>query len=218
MQQRSQQTHNRILTAAEALFARAGYDGAGVAEICRAAGISKGAFYHHFPSKHAVFMRLLEDWLAGLDQQLDQAVASTADIPQGLLEMAGRTRYVFESAGNTVPVSASRAGALAGQTALREKLPIFLEFWAQASRQPDVWRATMAPYRRYQQRFARLVASGIAEGALKPVDPDLGARLILALAIGMLFQGLLDPSGADWGAATRQGMQIVLEGLQKEPE
>ena len=65
MQTRSQETKNQILGAAYQLFSQSGYDATGVAEICQAAGVSKGAFYYHFPSKQAVFLELMDNWLAG---------------------------------------------------------------------------------------------------------------------------------------------------------
>ena len=61
-QQRSEETRARILHAALECFSRTGYDASGVAEICAAAGVSKGAFYHHFPTKQAVFIELLNFW------------------------------------------------------------------------------------------------------------------------------------------------------------
>ena len=59
MQQRSEETRTHILKAALDLFSKNGYDATSVANICQAAGVSKGAFYHHFASKHSVFQALL---------------------------------------------------------------------------------------------------------------------------------------------------------------
>ena len=50
-QKRGEETRSRILDAAQGCFVQHGYDATGVAEICRSAGLSKGAFYYHFPSK-----------------------------------------------------------------------------------------------------------------------------------------------------------------------
>lgn len=48
MQARGEETRSRILHSALSLFGRQGYDATGVAGICEAAAVSKGAFYHHF--------------------------------------------------------------------------------------------------------------------------------------------------------------------------
>lgn len=97
-----------------------------------------------------------------------------------------------------------------------QRLPMFLEFWAQASRDQAVWQTTIAPYRRYRDYFAGLIEQGIAEGVFRPVEPQVAARLIVALAVGMLLQGLLDSQEGDWQAITAETMGIVMDGLTIE--
>jgi hypothetical protein len=58
-----------------------------------------------------------------------------------------------------------------------------------------------------------MVETGVGEGSLRPVDPDLASNVLLSYAIGLLVLGLLDPHGADWGLVGQDGMQLVLEGL-----
>ena len=67
MQQRSEETRGRITEAAIKLFSERGFSAASVDDICAEAGVSKGAFYHHFPSKQAIFIALLEGWLKTID-------------------------------------------------------------------------------------------------------------------------------------------------------
>ena len=196
MQQRSEETRAHILQAAQKLFAQNGYDATGVAEICTAAGVSKGAFYHHFPTKQVLFLELLKTWLSGLDAQMNAVVEGPHNVPQALIDMAGMMQNVFQVA--------------------NEQLPMFLEFWTQSSRDPVVWQTTIAPYRRYQTFFTGLVQNGVDEGSLKAVDPEAAARLILAMAVGLLFQSLLDPQGANWENMTKQSMQLLMNGLAKE--
>jgi AcrR family transcriptional regulator len=196
MQQRSEETRTHILQAAQKLFAQNGYDATGVAEICTAAGVSKGAFYHHFPTKQVLFLELLKNWLSGLDTLMDAVIEGPQKVPQALVDMARMMEGVFQAA--------------------TEQLPMFLEFWTQSSRDPVVWQTTIAPYHRYQTFFTALVQNGIQEGSLNTVDPEAAARLILAMAVGLLFQSLLDPQGANWGEMTRQSMQLLMNGLAKE--
>ena len=194
-QQRAEETRSRILQAAGESFARHGYDAASVSEICRRAGLSKGAFYHHFPSKQTLFLELLEAWLAGLERELDETHLIADNVPSSLLDMAGLAREIFRSAGG--------------------QFPIFLEFLTKALRDPAVWRATIAPYLQFRQFFTRIVAAGIAEGTLRPVDPDTAAQAIVSLAVGLLMQGMLDPQGADWGQVTEDSMRMLLQGIEK---
>lgn len=51
--------HDRILHAAIAVFARAGYTGASMDEIARKSGLSKPTLYQYFPSKDALFQAML---------------------------------------------------------------------------------------------------------------------------------------------------------------
>src|SRR3954469_18127788 len=49
-----------ILAAARAAFASHGYEGATVRELERATGRSRGAIFHHYPDKEALFLALAE--------------------------------------------------------------------------------------------------------------------------------------------------------------
>ena len=193
-QRRAEETRQRILTAAGECFARYGYDGTGVAQICECAGVTKGAFYHHFPTKPAVFLELLHRWLDTLDVQLAAARGEAATVPDALLNMAAGAGHIFRDA--------------------HGQLPMFLEFWTQASQHPEFWQETIAPYRSYQASFEAMIEAGIAEGSLRPVNPATAARSIVALAVGTILQGLLDPQGADWGRVMEDGMQLILDGLR----
>jgi len=195
MQKRSIETRTRILEAALECFARSGYDATGVAEICDTAGVSKGAFYHHFPTKQTVFLALMHDWLLTIDTLMDASRAGAKSTPQAFRQMSEMMTGVFVQASG--------------------RLPLFLEFWTQASRDPQVWQALVEPYQRYADYFSTFVKEGIDEGSLKPIDPDVAARAIVSLALGLLLQGLLDPQGADWGKVTQQSIQILLTGLEK---
>ena len=197
MQQRSEETISQIMTAAIQQFSHSGYEAASVAEICAKAGVSKGAFYHHFPSKQELFLAIVDQWLQGIDTRLFSSRGKNETVPQSITRMAKTLGFVFQAA--------------SGQ------LPMFMEFMVQASRDQAVWDATIAPYRRYQQQFASLLEQGKAEGSIKP-DMDIQAVSwsLLSLAIGILLQGVVDPQAADWDKVTKTGVQLILDSIQKE--
>ena len=197
MQPRSEKTRAAIMAASAALFSQAGYEAASVAQICEQAGVSKGAFYHHFPSKQDLFLAILEDWLAGLDSRLENARAGDESVPQSLLRMAGTIGEVFRVA--------------SGQ------LPMFMEFMVRASRDQAVWNAAIAPYRRYQRRFASLISAGQREGSIRAdVDPQAAAWALISLAVGILLQGVVDPAAADWQAVTLHSVEMFIKGMKQE--
>ena len=195
---RGEETRTRILEAAGESFSRHGYDATGVAEICERAGVTKGAFYHHFTSKQAVFMELLNDWLAVVDSELAIAQAGAATAPEQLVRMSEMAGGVFQMADG--------------------RLPIFLEFLTEARHDPAVWQTVIAPYRRYRDYFADFIRAGVEEGTLKPVEPDAAAQVIVSLAVGLVLQSVFDPAGADWRKVTLEGMKMLLGGLNRKRE
>src|SRR3954467_5755052 len=58
-----QVTRERIVEAAGRRFKQDGIDGAGVAAVMSDAGLTNGAFYHHFTSKEALVANVLADQL-----------------------------------------------------------------------------------------------------------------------------------------------------------
>ena len=78
--QQSEQTRARLLQAARELFFSRGYAGVSIQEICDKAGVTKGAFYHHFSGKDAVYRSLftahLDLYLESHDRLPAQAGAS----------------------------------------------------------------------------------------------------------------------------------------------
>ena len=195
MQDRSKETRSHILETATHLFSKTGYDATGVAEICQAAGVSKGAFYHHFPTKQAVFMQLLNTYLNGIETGFNLLRQEKQDVPQVIIQMAASAGSLFQSADIHIP--------------------IFLEFWTQANHDPSIWEAAIAPYRRYQSYFAEMVQEGIDQGSLEPVDAQLAARVLVSLALGMLMQSLFDPQVTDWQVEARQSMELLMKGIAR---
>ena len=59
-------TRHALLTAAIARFAREGYRGTSVADVCRDAGLSTTASYPYFANKEALFVAAVDEDVAGL--------------------------------------------------------------------------------------------------------------------------------------------------------
>ncbi len=58
--ERSQSTRASLIGAARALFAERGYDAVPTDEIVHAAGVTRGALYHHFAGKQALLRAVVE--------------------------------------------------------------------------------------------------------------------------------------------------------------
>jgi AcrR family transcriptional regulator len=68
--ERSETTRNALIEAARALFAERGYADVGTEEIVRAAGVTRGALYHHFDGKRDLFEAVYERIEAELAQRI----------------------------------------------------------------------------------------------------------------------------------------------------
>lgn len=191
VQQRGEITRAQILDAAIETFAGSGYDATGVAEICKTAGISKGAFYHHFPSKQTLYLELLNDWLATVDDQLKQIKDRASSVPEALLEMVNVFKNVFLSSQNQIRV--------------------FFEFFIKAAQDKAIRKSAIEPYRHYHSYFAQLIAQGIEEGTVRPADPNKIAQILVSLAVGLIMQGMIDPISADWGTEAEDSVKLFIQ-------
>jgi len=194
MQERSQITRAALLKSALHCFGRLGYDGASVACICQDACVSKGAFYHHFPSKQALFLELLQEWLQTLDDRFSALEDAGGSAPEMLESMARQAGSILQDA--------------SGQ------LPVYLEFIQQAARDPVIWKHTIEPLHRYQERFARLLQDGMQDGTLQPAHAPSAARALVAMAVGLLLQASLDPREEDWSDVMHASVALFLNGLR----
>jgi AcrR family transcriptional regulator len=193
MRERGVRTRTQILEAAERGFAEHGYDALGVDEICRAAGVTKGGFYHHFPSKQALFVSLLHGWLERLEAELAAISGRAAGVPDAILAMGASAQQIIMER--------------------RDQLPILLDFWAQAVRDPVIWQDAVNPYRRYTGFLQKLIERGIADGAFRPVDARAATRALVSLALGLFMQSMLDPAGDDWARVTREALGLYLRSI-----
>ncbi|MBN2002418.1 MAG: TetR/AcrR family transcriptional regulator [Anaerolineae bacterium] len=197
-QTRSEETRSTLLQVARRCFAEHGYDATGVAGICAGAGISKGAFYYHFESKQAIFLAILTDWLDTLERALIPIAATALPVPDLFVLLMHGAKDAIQSHA--------------------EWTPLILEFWTQSSRDVTVQQASLATYRHYHQFMVGLIQRGIAEGSFASMDAEAGAQVVLSLASGLLFQGLLDPHSADWERVAENSIQILLNGLRRRSE
>jgi AcrR family transcriptional regulator len=85
-EERSEATRAELVAVARRLFGERGYTAVGTEEIVRAAGVTRGALYHHFDSK----LELLAVVYEQIEQELTERIAAQAfaggNAPQSPLE------------------------------------------------------------------------------------------------------------------------------------
>ena len=181
-QDRGQVTRQHILTTATRLFTETGYSDTSIELVLQACGISRGALYHHFVNKEALFVAVLE------------AVE---------VSIAERVRTAAQAAPS--PFAALRAGcaawlALARDPTVRQVVLID----APAVLGWEAWRDLDNRYilGLLKAGLARAAAAGWGHTDLV----DLHAHMLLAALIEV---ALLVARAADAESALQQGQQVV---------
>ncbi len=87
---RGRTTRDRILVAARSHFGTQGYEATAIGAILESAGVARGALYHHFSSKDALFAAVLDQVLAELAASVRRSARAGAD-PAENLKIGART-------------------------------------------------------------------------------------------------------------------------------
>lgn len=110
---RSERTRRKILDAAFDLVLRHGYTAATVDRILEKCGLTKGAFFHHFPSKADLTLALVERYIAEGRESLHSAlIRAERHSPDPLEQLQYFHRDSMERAAEPAPARAPPAGCL----------------------------------------------------------------------------------------------------------
>lgn len=79
-------TRAALLKEARAIFASAGYEAASTEEIVKRAKVTRGALYHHFKDKRALFEAVVEEVARGIATTIDDTAVPVSDPLEALIE------------------------------------------------------------------------------------------------------------------------------------
>ena len=97
------ENREKILTAASVLFRENGFDGVGVADIMKAAGLTHGGFYGHFESKDDLALEVSRKLIERVEERWRELIAAEPDKPlQALLDHYIHWRTVDDPGGSCV--------------------------------------------------------------------------------------------------------------------
>ncbi len=77
--ERAAQTRGTLLAAATELFGRLGYEGTSTIAVLEAAGLTRGALYHHFADKRELFRTVAEQVERTLEAEVESRTAHISD-------------------------------------------------------------------------------------------------------------------------------------------
>ena len=72
-------TRGQLIEVATGLFADHGYEGTSIEAVLTAAGVSRGALYHHFAGKEALFTAVLEALSERITAQMTEVISGCTD-------------------------------------------------------------------------------------------------------------------------------------------
>ena len=96
--ERSADMRARLVETARRLFVAVGYAATSTPAIVEAAGVTRGALYHHFPDKQAIFRAVVEAESAAVAAAIEAADTPTMSALDRLL--AGAEAYITKSVFN----------------------------------------------------------------------------------------------------------------------
>lgn len=167
-------TKDRIVEAAVSVFARKGYHGAGVEDIVATSGTSKGAFYHYFASKQAIFLTLMDD----LAEVVEQGVEAAISAEQGAMaKVEAALRVVVETAAEQ-----------------RDLAKILLV--EAVGLGPEFEEKRLEIHRRFARVIQRHLDRAVADGDIPPQDTALVARAWFGALNEIISQWLLSGGGS----------------------
>lgn len=188
---RRQETRDRLVAAAAEVMADKGTH-VGVAEICEAAGFTRGAFYSNFADRDELIEAILESHV----QQVIDAI-------EALREEDLRPEDLADVVARLIPLAQpDRSIALIGS-----------EVMLDAARDPERHAARVAPLDRLNRRMTAAVVDGLAGIGLRfTIDPEDAFRVIVAVASSGHQQGLVHQE-ADVARLARIALPPILEAL-----
>lgn len=187
----------QILDAATTVFAEKGFHRATIKEVARAAGVADGTIYNYFENKAALLLGLLE--------RLNESERRGPDFARGAeREAAGFMHGYIAQRFATV----ERSGFDIFQMLISELL-------IDRDLRERYREQTLAPTFAIAEQYLQ---AGMAGGALRPLDPQLAARALAGMTLGVLLLRLLgDPTVQErWAEMPDVIATILAHGLLPE--
>lgn len=162
----------RILDAAMTCFARAGFHGTSMQEICQEARMSPGGLYRYFTSKDAII-----EAIAAEERERNARYLSAVEVESNHLAalFGGGFAFLKDMAG-------SRDAALCA------------EVCAEAQRNPRIRDIFEVNHRQVRDTLRSAIVAAQAAGEIEPaLDPDVVVTVLIALGDGLIVRPAFDP-------------------------
>lgn len=167
-----EERRKRILDAAERCFARDGFRGASISDICREAKISPGHLYHYFPSKEAIVRAITEHGLEYASVLLGRMINTPDPIGAFVAALGSEETKQFEG-----------------------RRLLGLDMLAEAGRNPRIAEVLRERSHALRSLLASFLRTAQESDQVDPgLDPDFAAAVLLGIIDGMTTMAIRDPA------------------------
>lgn len=186
-----EETRGKLLATARASFRRAGFAGTSMDDLTAAAGLTRGALYHHFGDKQGLLAAVVEQIDGEMDQRL-QAISRRE--PDAWTALRERCRAYLEMA--TEPEIR--------RIVLQDARAVLGHNGNTAQDQCSVSLGT-------------LLQTLMEQGRIGPADPRTLARMLYGGLAESAFWIAAGDDGPARLALALQAQELLLQGLRREP-
>lgn len=169
--QRQTDRREEILDAAQRCFARSGFHGASMQEICNEARMSPGGLYRYFPSKEAIIAGIAERDRADVSENF----SAVADLPDIFRTLEGLARHYLVERSD-------------------EEIGVCAEIRSESRRSPEIARIHQAINADVETGLVNVLRKAVERGEIsKDVDLERAVIMLLALGDGLEWRRATDP-------------------------
>ncbi|RUO63698.1 TetR family transcriptional regulator [Pseudidiomarina insulisalsae] len=192
-------TRNALLDAAERLFSERGVSNTSMMQVAEAAGVTRGAIYHHFENKLDLIYALMERVSLPVDKMRDQLQAQLPDEP--LRQLRERCLHVVHQVEHD-PHMRSLVNILCHKCEyVEDTLPIHMRHLSGRNECID--------------ECVKLIEMAQQQGSVAATTDARRAVLgMFALIDGLFYNWLLDTDYFDLSTTARTTIDTYLQGLQ----
>ncbi len=196
-QEQAAETKRRLYDSAAQLFGQYDYDEVTIDAIVQSAGVSKGSFYVHFPSKAALIDAFLSDYINGLDVTYQSFIVS---LPPGIKS----SEQLLTLAAKVADVLTDTIGYNRMRTAYKMQLTKAVNMETVLNYQRDLYKI-----------FAEILRQGLTQGEFQSeLSPDALTRYFVMAIRGLSYEWCIRYPDFDLKKECLEYFRILLKGIQ----
>jgi len=185
----------QILEAAMEVFVLNGYANTRMDDIVAQSGLSKGALYHHYPSKKDLFIALIDHW-----------------------EVYCFPDFYSRNGGDRTASETLRDFSIALLDVFREKKYVFsaeVEFWALSNQDKEINDRSKTLYRKLLTLFELVLQKGMRTKEFKIIDARAVSLIILSGFQGINWFCIFGEDQVSPDSYIEEFMKILIKSIKR---